>query len=287
LSKKKLLITGSSGFVGRYATGYFKDSYDVETLSLRNKLAGNSVFQGVDSILHLAGKAHVMGNTDPQEYFDINRDLAVSFAQKAKDNGVSQFIYISSTKVYGDDNSSILDEFSTCQPNDPYGESKYEAEQELLKLNDTAFTITIIRPPLIYGKGVKGNLARISKLIDKLPIIPFGGIQNKRSMVYVGNLTALVDHVINNRSQGVYIAGDDKAYSTTYLVETILKNKGLSKKNVVLPKFLLSLIRTIKPKIYSRLFDSYEVTNTKTNKRLNFNPPFSFEEGIKEMITNI
>lgn len=284
---KKLLITGSNGFVGQYATSYFQDKFLIETLSLRKPLKDESVFDKVDAILHLAGKAHVMGKTDPNEYFQVNRDLAVSFAKKAKENKVRQFIYISSTKVYGDNVKGVLDEFSECYPTDPYGESKLEAEQELMKLANEDFIISIVRPPLIYGKGVKGNLARISKLIDKLPILPFGGIKNRRSMVYVGNLTAMIDHLINTQVKGVFIAGDKKTYSTTDLVETILKNKGLDKKNVALPKILLKVIKMIKPGIHDRLFDSYEITNIKTNKRLNFNPPFSFEEGIKEMITNI
>ncbi len=284
--KQGLLITGSSGFVGTYAKKDFENKYDVHTVSLRSNFT-DELFEGIDAVLHLAGKAHQMGKTDSQEYFTINRDLAFSFAEKAKRNKVRQFIYISSTKVYGDNVTTVLDEYSECHPTDPYGESKFLAEQDLLKLEDSDFTVSIIRPPLIYGFGVKGNLDRITSLIEKLPIIPFGGIQNKRSMVYLGNLTALIDKIIKSNASGIFIAGDDDSYSTTQLVDSILKHRGLRKKNVALPGFLIQLIKFIKPSIHNRLFGSYQVDNKSTNKRLDFKPPFSFDQGIKKMIEKI
>ena len=282
-----MLITGSSGFVGTYAKSVFVEDYVLSTFSLRSELNEGAVFNEIDVVLHLAGKAHQMGKTDPQEYLIVNRDMAVSFARKAKENNVKHFIYVSSTKVYGDNVSEVLNEFSECKPTDPYGESKLLAEQELLKLADENFIVSIVRPPLIYGYGVKGNLDRIISLIEKLPVIPFGGIQNRRSMVYLGNLTSLIHQIISKKADGIYIAGDDDAYSTTQLVDSILKNRGISKKNVTLPKILVRLIKYVKPQIYSRIFDSYEVDNKDTNRRLGFKPPFTFDEGIKKMTNKI
>ena len=282
----KILITGASGFIGQYALQPLAKVAEVGVISLRDKDVSAIQFDGIDTILHLAGKAHQMEAIDPDEYFKVNHRLTLSFAKAAKAKGVSHFIFVSTVKVYGDHTSEIFNETSTCRPTDPYGESKRLAEKELLTLAEETFVVSIIRPPLVYGPKVKGNLKRLSGLIKKLPILPFGGIQNERSMVFVGNLVALIIKIIETKERGIFIAGDQSRKSTSDLVQTMMEQMEINKSNISLPRSFVLLIKMLKPQLYSRLFESYIIENQHTNKRLNFKPPFSFEEGIKCMVNS-
>jgi nucleoside-diphosphate-sugar epimerase len=279
-----VLITGASGFVGKYAIQPLNEKFEITTVSLRNTKVDQIDFSKIDTILHLAGKAHQMEEIAPDEYFKVNHRLTLSLAKRAKVAGVNHFVFISSVKVYGDINNQILDEQTECLPTDPYGKSKLAAELDLLKLNDQKFIVSIVRPPLVYGPEVKGNLERLYGLINKLPFLPFGGIQNERSMVFVGNLTALIIKVVESRKQGIFIAGDQSRKSTSALVDTIMQHMQIKKPNIVLPKLFKIGIKFLKPNLYSRLFESYIIDNQKTNDLLNFTPPYSFEEGIKMMV---
>jgi len=283
----KVLITGCSGFVGSYALDILKQTFEVTPVSLQKTKVEDINFDGVDTILHLAGLAHQMQKIDPDEYFKVNHRLTLSFARAAQKSGVKHFVFISSVKVYGDQVSGVIDEYSECHPTDPYGESKLKAENELLSISNDNFVVSIIRPPLIYGPRVKGNLERLTGLINKLPILPFGNIKNQRAMVFVGNLTALIVHILKTKPQGVFIAGDKKNYSTSHLVETMMQFMKVNKKNISIPLFMRSIIKYFKPAIHTRLFESYIISNQSTNKKLSFEPPYSFEEGIKEMVQNI
>jgi len=282
---QNLLVTGSSGFVGKELLKSLSTKYNIRPISLRSVSVEDVDFNDIDCVLHLAGMAHQMQKIDPQIYFDVNRDLTLKLASKAKSSGVRGFVFISSVKVYGDANSNeVQNELSACSPNDPYGQSKFEAELGLGKLDDPTFSVAIIRAPLVYGSGVKGNLSRIMKLVKMLPVLPLGGVGNERSMVYVGNLIALIDKVIDTNSNGVFIAGDQKPHSTSRLVELIANNLGKKVINFKLPSFLVNAARLIAPGLVSRLFDSYIIDNKNTNALLSFKPPYTFEQGIMEMV---
>ncbi|MEA1911210.1 MAG: epimerase, partial [Spirochaetota bacterium] len=152
------------------------------------------------------------------------------------------------------------------------------------KLQDNNFTISIIRTPIVYGKGVKANILSLVKLVDKVPILPFGNIPNKRSMVYIGNLCEMVDTLCTKKMDGIFLAGDDEAVSTTRLIEIIARAKG---KKIKLFKFSLLplLLRMVKPSYYKRLYKSLEIDNRITKKRLGFDNSVSMEDGIKYMLT--
>lgn len=279
-----ILVTGASGFVGKELLPILKTKYQTTTVSLRNQKIEDVDLSNVQSIVHLAGKAHEMDVIDSKIYFEVNTDLTLALAEKAKLQGVQQFIFISTVKVYGDQNTlEVLNESSICYPDDPYGQSKLEAEVGLKDMESSTFKIAIIRPPLIYGKGVKGNLSRLMGLIQKVPVLPFAGINNQRSMVYVGNLIALIVHIIENQSRGIFIAGDQKNHSTTELVTLLTQHLNTNTSLIKLPSFVLSLLRILKPALVQRLFDSYTIDNSKTNEKLGFEPPFFLETGLKEM----
>ncbi len=280
----KILVTGASGFVGKIFVEYNKNNFDISTISLKKEDWQQANFSSFDAVVHLAGKAHEMTKIDDQIYFEVNYELTKKLFEKIKQDTVPHFIYISSTKVYGDGEYEYLNEQSKCNPSDAYGKSKLKAEQYLLEQKKTI--VSIIRPPLIYGSGVKGNMQKIMELCNSNTPLPFGNINNKRSMVYVGNLIELINTVILQKKGGLFIAGDASAASTTILVKTIKNALGKKNNLFAIPNFLQSIIKKLKPALYVRLFGSFYVDNTKTNTILNFTPPFTMQQGIQQMVSN-
>jgi nucleoside-diphosphate-sugar epimerase len=284
LNRKKIIVTGSSGFIG---TNFINMSQEFEIceIDLINTQVTEIDFRGVHAVLHLAALVHQMKGAPESKYFEINRDMAFEVAKKAKADGVKQFVLLSTVKVYGESNSfcHIINEKSSCNPTDAYGKSKYEAEVLIRSLDNKIFKVAVIRSPLVYGAGVKGNMFYLVKLIDKYPILPLGGINNFRSLVYVGNLIAYIKRIIEKNESGIFIALDQTSMSTSQLVSLVAKY--LNKKLILLkiPEIFVKILRSIKPSIYYRLYGSFEFDNILTNNNLNFSPPYSCEEGIKEM----
>jgi len=240
---------------------------------------------GANVIVHLAGKAHQMQAIDDQVYFDINYELTKKLADRARLQGVSMFIYMSSVKVYGDETSANLDEFSPCNPIDAYGKSKLDAENYLRFIESPQFKVAIIRPPLVYGPGVKGNMIRLLQLAEKNIPLPFAGIDNHRSIVFVDNLIALVNHIIDKHARGVFIAGDRRPVSTAELVSMMRQFMNKRERMVSIPSFGRQILKRVRPALYHRLFDSFVVSNLHSNESLHFAPPYSTEFGLKTMVT--
>ena len=280
-----ILITGANSFVGTNYIRYSKYKKIREVCLLENK-PENLDFTGVDVVLHVAAIVHQEKKFHESEYFRINRDLCLEVAGRAKDAGVKQFVFLSTIKVYGEFKSgiSIWNENSECYPEDGYGRSKYEAELGLLKLGSRDFIVSIIRTPLIYGIGVKANMLSIITLVDNIPVLPFGKVNNKRHFTYIENLVKLIDRIIERKASGLFIAMDTRSLSTTELVELI--SDGLGKKRILfrLPRFIIKVGMIVIPKIFDRLYGSFEIDNAKTLKELDFFPPFKPEIGIKRMV---
>lgn len=281
---KTVLITGASGFVGKRYLTFNQDKYTLKTVSLQKVKPEAVDFAGVDTIVHLAGKAHQMQQIDADIYFEVNHRLTQRFAAAAQKAGVSHFIFISTVKVYGDEpKSGYLDLSSPTIPNDPYGKSKLKAEQALLQMESKDFIISIIRPPLVYGPEVKGNLIRLLKLTQKNIPLPFKGIENERSMVYLDNLIALINRVTNIKASGIFIPGDKVPFSTSDLIEMMYKGMNRNPKWFKLPNIGITLLEKIKPELVKRLFGSFVIDTTETNRKLDFIPPFDAQKGITEM----
>lgn len=279
----KILLTGAGGFVGQRFVEVNKETYGIEILSLRNNEWENRSFSGFDAIVHLAGKAHEMKKIDDRIYFEINAELTQKLYLKAIADGVKQFIYISSTKVFGDHPEGKLNEMSPASPDDAYGKSKLAAETFLLSRNDGC-AIAIIRPPLVYGPRVKGNMINLLKLCAGKKTLPFKGIANRRSMVYVDNLIALINTIVQKKATGIYIGGDAEPLSTEQLVTLIRKAMGRKPGLFRLPGMAKAIIKKLKPALYTRLFGSYEVDPSNGFKQLGFVPPYSSEQGINETV---
>ena len=279
----KLLITGSSGFVGSYFINKYKDKYEIKTFSFLKDNINNLDCTDIDVVFHLSALVHQMGGASKEEYEKVNVIQTLKLAKKAKKDGVKHFVFMSTVKVYGEETDSVYTEKSICNPEDEYGKSKLKAEFELNKLKDEDFKVSVIRTPIIYGYGVKANIKNLVGLVNKVCLLPFGKIKNRRSMVYIGNLCHLVYVTIEQKKSGIFLACDDKTLSTTRLIELIAKNLDKKMYLIKVP-FFESLLKILKPSFHKRLYGSLEVDNIMTKEKLNLKNPYSVEDGIRFMI---
>jgi len=282
---KNVAITGSSGFIGTSFIRY-NNEFSIREVDLLTQNVENLDLIGIDSVLHLAAMVHQMKEIPAEIYYEVNCILAYNVAKRAKEQGVKQFVLMSTAKVYGELNTlyNCWNEDSECNPVDRYGKSKLQAEKLIRGLEDDTFRVAIVRSPLVYGAGVKVNMLNLIKLVDNIPILPFGGVGNKRSIVYIGNLVALLNVIINKNSSGVFIAGDRNPVSTTLLVKCISQSLGKTRILFRLPNFFIWVIRLIKPAFIDRLFGTLILDNSSTNYSLDFFPPYVCEEGVDEMV---
>lgn len=281
----KILITGAGSFIGKQFKK-FSGLSDIDEISLIGIDPENVSFKSYDVVIHLAAIVHQSKSVDASQYSLINRDLAFRVAKKAKDDGVKHFIFFSTTKVYGDRKYGdiILNENSDCFPDDPYSKSKYEAELLIKQLNEPGFVVSVIRPSLVYGEGVKANMSLLFRLVGLIKFLPFGKIDNKRSYVYSQNLVALIDKVIEKRIPGTFLAVDPVPVSTSELIQFIAS--ALEKKRYFfhLPAFIVRILRILFPGTITRLFDSFQFDNSLTLKCLDLSMPYTTEEGIRRTI---
>ena len=215
---KNILLTGSNGFIGTYFINHYYRKYNISIFSFLKDDFEDLTLSKIDTVIHLSALVHQMGGASEDEYEKINVTQTINLANKAKRSGVKHFIFMSSIKVYGEETDIPYNENSDCNPQDDYGKSKLKAEVELRKLEDNEFIISIIRTPIVYGYGVKANIKNLVSLINKVPILPFADIENKRSMIYIGNLTYLIDTIIQQKYKGIFLASDDITKSTKELI---------------------------------------------------------------------
>ena len=287
MKKKTLMITGASGFIGSNFIERYKDKYNIIPMDLLKVKPEGIDFNGVDIVLHLAALVHQMQGTPREKYFEVNTELTKRVAKEAKKQGVKHFVFYSTVKVYGYDgdlynHNMILNEESECNPvNDPYGESKWEAEKILRNLEDDNFKVGIIRPPMVYGKGVKGNMESLIKLVKLLPILPFNYDKNRRSLVNIENLMYLTTLVIDKEAQGVFLPLDEKNISLKEIVVGIEKAYSLKRINVSMIQPVFWMLTKVKPNIMVRLFGTLQFDNKLTREKLGYIPKLKYVEGIK------
>jgi nucleoside-diphosphate-sugar epimerase len=282
----KILITGAESFIGNNFRK-FSRFRDIEEVSLIDYQPEDIEFGKYNIVLHLAAIVHQSRKIAETEYFKVNTDLCLRIAELSKKAGIRQFVYLSTLKVYGEkvNGSELRNEKSECFPDDFYGKSKYAAEKGLQKLANADFKVSIIRTPLVYGEGVKANMMSLTKLIDRIPILPFAKIENKRNFTFAENLVGFIDKIIETNAAGIFIAMDENAISTTELVNYI--SKYLEKKVIIfkLPQLCLHVGSIFIPNIIDRLYGSSEFENNRTKEELNYRPNYSTEEGIKRMVS--
>lgn len=240
---KKILITGANSYIGTSFEQYMKkyEGYQIDTLDMKDENWKSYDFSNYDVVFHVAGIAHAdVGHVSEETkklYYKINTDLTIETAKKAKESKVKQFIYMSSIIVYGESapygKTKVITKDTKPSPANFYGDSKLQADIGLQELSDDKFKVCILRPPMIYGPGSKGNYPLLSKLAKKLPIFP--DIKNERSMLFVGNLCFFIKQCIDGLYEGIYFPQNAEYVSTSQMVKEIAKENG---KTIKLTKVL-------------------------------------------------
>lgn len=224
---KRVLITGAKSYIGDSVKDYllsYKDEYDVVIKDTFGWEPNVSDFMDVDVVFNVAGIAHIKETKENRHlYFDINRDLVIKIAKIAKQAGVKQFILLSSMSVYGLLVGHITKQ-TPVNPVNAYGKSKAEADEEIFNLENDHFKFACLRPPMVYGKGCKGNYQSLRKFALKSPIFP--DYNNQRSMIYIGNLCAFVKDCIDFERSGLFFPQNSEYTKTSDMVYDIAKFHG-------------------------------------------------------------
>ena len=296
-------ITGADGFIGRNLCHFLdqknikykaisrKETLGFESIGDINEFANwDILFKNVDTVFHLASKAHVF-NINVAEYENIiRRDIngIRRFALEASYVGVKRLIYLSSVKVCGEKTSKLkpFSNSSALNPSDIYSKYKAESEIALKKVSsETGLEIVIIRPPLVYGPGVKANFLYLMDLSNKSLVLPLGGINNKRSIIYVENLIDFM-YLCAKKNEAVgrtFLIADPYPISTSELIKKI--SNSLNKRILLfrLPKILLLFIFFIigKKNTFNKLFCSLEIDPKDTYQNMDWNPKITLDAGLK------
>lgn len=306
----RILVTGASGFVGKYVCDRLReDQHEVWAAvrqlgsapkgtrefvvgDLSDEVDWKDSLDGVDSVIHLAARVHAMDDEagDPSlEYRRINVSATLRLAECAHKLGVKRFVFMSSIAVNGKRSESApFDVDSGIAPAGPYGRSKWEAEKALTALaREREMTVISVRAPMVYGPDAPGNIRRLIRLaLTGIPV-PLGRVQNKRTLISVRNLADLLAHCATQGGlgSGLVVAGDSYSPSTAELFSELARSLGRRPRIWPLPIPILSVISRVAGRSddLSRLIDSLEVRNSATVRGLSWKPNVSFQEAIREL----
>lgn len=280
---KKILITGKNSYIGNAFAKWISGKHDIDYISCRTEGWKSISFSDYDIILHVAGIAHVSADPNMESlYYKVNRDLTTALARKAKSEGVKQFIFISSIIVYGDSSfinkESVITTDTIPQPENFYGKSKLQAEQGILALQSDEFNVVALRPPMIYGKGSKGNYPKLANIVKKLPIFP--DVDNERSMLYIDNLCEFIRLMVENEEHGVFFPQNAEFVKTSTMAALIAEANGRKLRLTKLFNPLLSSLGSkigIVNKAFGNLVYEKSISYYKENYRIR-----NFRESIRE-----
>lgn len=318
-----VLVTGANGFIGKslcaslVSAGHKVRGVVRSEKSLRQLADGvesvitgeigpdtewREALEGIEAVIHLAARVHIMekaGAEDYEPFFITNTQGTLRLAKEAEDAGVKKFIFASSVKAVGESNESPWDESVETRPEDAYGKSKAEAETTLMGMQGE-MEIVILRLPLVYGPGVKANMARLISLAAKGVPLPFGLVRNSRSMLYVKNFNDAVEAIIKSDQPGagIYFLSDGEDVSTPELARTIAQAMGRRPMFLPVGASLLYAVGKVGDLIsrlsgkraplnteaVQKLTGSLSVDISKFRKTFGWRPPYSFEDGIRETV---
>lgn len=254
IKERNILITGANSYIGKSVENWLKkisNNYHIDTLDMLDDSWKQCDFSKYDVVYHVAGIAHAdVGNVSDEvkgKYYKVNRDLALEVANISKEKGVKQFIFMSSMIIYSGCKETFITKDTVPQAENFYGDSKLQADLALQELNNASFKVCIVRPPMIYGKGSKGNYPLLVKLATKLPVFPI--VKNRRSMLHIDNLCEFIRLMIDNEESGIFFPQNDEYTNTSDMVEMIAKVKH--HKIIMLPgtNFIIQLMTKVPGKI--------------------------------------
>lgn len=306
----RILVTGANGFLGKSLMHKLRENSNNDVIGtvraalpsakhsdqyfvsgdINRNTSWQTALENIDVVIHTAGRAHILKNTskNPLSIFrEVNVDGTIQLATQAAKMGVKRFIFISSIGVNGasTNNSQPFTENSFPSPHADYAISKYEAEQELVKLsNTTKMELTIIRPPLIYGPDAPGNFRVLLKILYKKIPLPLANIKNKRSFIYLGNLVDFINVCIQhpNAANQTFLISDDHDISTPHLIKILAKGMNKSLFLFPMPTFLIkwgAIILKREP-TFQQLCGSLQINIQKAKELLNWTPPIPTNEAL-------
>lgn len=283
----KILITGKNSYIGNAFAEYARGAFEIEKCSLREPDWQNYSWAEFDVVLHVAGIAHSdvshVSIEEQNRYYEVNRDLTRQAAEKAKEDGVKQFIYLSSAIVYGESGSIGQPKSITKQteptPANFYGDSKLQGENAILPLQSDDFGIVIIRTPMVYGRNAKGNFPKLLKLARISPVFP--KIQNQRSMIYIENLCEFIKIVAERNLNGTFLPQNREIISTSELVKFLAEESR--KKVILVPgfQFVFKMLAHITGYI-NKIFGNLEYEQEASDQELGY-CKYSLRESIKRI----
>ncbi|MBQ7037482.1 MAG: NAD-dependent epimerase/dehydratase family protein [Clostridia bacterium] len=250
---KRILICGAGSFIGDSFAAYLQndDAFSVDILDMQNEAWREKDFSGYDAVFHVAGIAHRKETAENRDlYFKVNRDLCIETARHAKNCGVGQFVFLSSMSVYGLLEGHI-DKDTQPSPTSAYGKSKLEAEKMLETLCDASFRVAVLRPPMVYGEGCKGNYPLLAALAKKTPAFP--DIKNARSMISIENLCKAVKQVLDTNGSGLFFPQDPEYVCTTEMVRGLAKKYG---RKIWFTRLFNPIIKRLPFSVRKKLFGS-------------------------------
>lgn len=305
----KVVVTGATGFVGTVlcdllaASGYEVApavrsksglSHGVVVGNLNASTDWRSALIGCDAAIHLAARVHVLGDAAQNPlalYRATNTEATLNLARQAADAGVKRFVFISSIKVNGEGTDAAYRESDTPAPADAYAISKWEAEQGLRRIAcETGLEVVILRPPLVYGPGVKANFLRLMRMVERGWPLPLGAIRNRRSLLYLGNLVDAIRLCVEHPAAAgqTFLLDDGEAVSTPDLIRAVAHAMGRSARLPAVPVSVVEFAGALlgKRAAVARLTGSLWVDSSLIRSRLNWAPPYSMEAGLAATVAS-
>jgi nucleoside-diphosphate-sugar epimerase len=305
VERRLALVTGSNGFIGRNLCPVLERKgweirRAVRSLNLNRQHVSQVIevgdiaasydwsraLAGVDSVVHLAARVHLPGDSDDTQFRRTNTDATLRLAEAAAQERVRRFIYLSSVKVMGESSGAThpLTESDPPKPADAYARSKLEAEKGLRGLADR-MEVAIIRPPLVYGPAVGANFLRLLRWVDRGVWLPFGAVANQRSLLYVGNLASAIAECMSHPAAagGTFLVSDGEDVSTADLIRRMASALDKAPRCWSVPPSVLSVVATAlgRGEQARRLLDSLQIDSSLIRDRLEWVPPYSMDEGLK------
>lgn len=311
---KKILVTGADGFVGRHlCLRLAHRGWDVHaavrvgrtyrelaahaTVHPMADITGSAqwapLLADTEAVVHLAARVHVMRETTASaaaEYNHINTAGTAALARAALQSGATRFVFLSTVKIHGERTlSSPFAESAGPAPADPYSASKRDAERALAEIAaGTQLAVTILRPPLVYGPGVKGNFPRLLNLVRRRIPLPFASVNNSRSFLYIGNLVSAIEQTLSTPAAGTnaFLVSDDHDLSTPRLIRMIAAAMKIDARLLSCPLSILLALGRIAGKggEMSRIVESLSIDCSRIKQQLHWTPPFTVEHGLEDTV---